>query len=197
MIKFNISFAIISFVLAASTSQFALAKGGNDVGYMLGVKDATFSSSASTAPTFTSEAGIMAGAIVVGDLNSTVMFRSGGYYAERTAKSTLSGATSTIKFSYLDVPVTVLYKFNDMVGVFGGVALGLKVADSCSGDTTVCSSTNGGYSQPSSFTTAAQLGLNVKFDPNWAGEIFYEVGLGNVSQSTSASALSAGVMFIY
>ncbi len=196
----KISSAILAVTAIASVSAAAYVSSpssGTDVGYMFGVKNANFSTSGSPAPTFTSETGLMAGVIAIGDLGSGVKFRSGGYYAERTAKTTLSGATSTIKFSYLDVPVTALYKFNDMVGAFGGLALGLKIADSCTGDSTVCSSTTGGYNLPASFITAGQLGLDAKFHPNWSGEIFYEFGLSDISQSTKASSISAALIFIY
>jgi hypothetical protein len=185
-------------VFMGTLSSVANASSGTDVGYFFGIKNATFSSTANPAPTFSSATGLMAGMVAVGDMGSGALkFRSGGYYSERTAKSEVSGATSTIKFSYLDVPVTALYKMNDMVGFFAGVDLGLKINDSCSGDSTICASTTGGNYQPSSFVTSAQLGLNAKFHPNWSGEIFYELGLSDLSQYTKANALSAALLFLY
>ncbi len=191
----NSTLAFIVFALLQVSAAHAAS--GTDVGYYLGIKDATFSTSASNGPTFNTQAGLMAGVIAIGDLSGDLKFRAGGYYAERTAKTTMSSITSTLKFSYLDVPLTVLYKFNDMVGLFGGALLGLKVSDSCTGDSTICSDPKSGNANPKSFVSAAQLGFDVKFHPNWAGEIYYEIGLSDVSDYTKVSALSAGIMFIY
>jgi Outer membrane protein beta-barrel domain len=185
------------FSTISAISTFAYASQGTDVGVMIGVKDATFSNSSSGSPTFTSEAGVMVGAIAVGELGGDIYFRSGGYYTQREAKANLAGADATITFSYIDIPVTVMYKFNDMLGAFGGLGLGLKVAESCSGDPGICSTSSEGYVSANSFVTSVQLGLNAKFHPNWSGELFYEIGLSDVSTSTMSNSISADVMFIY
>jgi hypothetical protein len=82
-----------------------------------------------------------------------------------------------------------------MLGVFGGLGIGLKVSDSCSGCGGSDFSANG-------FIATAQVGLNSKFHPNWAGEIFYEIGLSDIAKpsglsSVSASDISADIQFIY
>jgi hypothetical protein len=189
--------------LATLLGASAYASGGTDVGFFIGIKDANFSTTAnpnSSNPSFTSGVGIAAGVIATGDMSLPVQFRTGAYYSERAASvsATNSGGsnvTANIKFSYIDIPLTVLYRFGDMFGVFGGAVVGLKVAANCSGDGTICnanyaSSTDGGV-------LAGQLGVNVKFHPNWSAEAMYDIGLTPVSTDTTASAIGASIIFTY
>jgi len=186
------------FISLAAGLSAAQASQGTDVGYLVGVKDATFANSAS-GETFTSEAGFMAGAIAVGEIAGDFYFRAGGYFSQRVAKASVSGVSgTTITLDYLDIPITAMYKFNDMFGLFAGFTAGIKITDNCSdGGSGVCNQSGYGYTSPAGLTTAAQLGINVKFHPNWAGELFYEVGLGDVSTGTTSNAISADIMFIY
>lgn len=182
-------FLALAIVVATSPS---FAAGGTDVGVFFGMKNTEYDIDVAGVDT-TAKTGIMAGAIAYGEMGG-LSFRTGGYYSQRNSEVDISGTELQLKVSYLDVPVTVMYSFNDMFSVFGGAVLGLKVSDDCSGDSTACDSFS---DDVKSFHAAAQLGLNAKFHPNWSGEIFYEHGLNDIAEDTSATALSAAVVFIY
>lgn len=179
--------------LLLSTSAFA--QGETEVGVLFGMKNAEFDTDTSGVD-FKSETGLMGGVIAYGEMGG-MKFRTGGYYSARNTKS--SG--TKLKLAYLDVPVTLMYSFNEMFSVFGGALLGLKLSDSCSSDTAgVCDELGDNIN---GLHAAATVGLNARFHPNWSGEIFYEHGLNPVvdknlaTDDVDASAISAAAVFIY
>ena len=87
-----------------------------------------------------------------------------------------------------------MYSFNDMLSMFGGAVFALKVSDDCTGDATICNTVSDDIE---SFHTAATIGLNAKFHPNWSGEVSYEYGLSDIAKDTSMSSISLGAIFIY
>ena len=181
-------FGVFAFGVSARASQ------GTDVGFMVGIKNADFDSDSAGA-SYDAQTGFMAGFIATGELGG-LQFRSGGYYAQRSAELDFSGSKVDFEIGYLDVPVTVLYNFNEMLGIFGGAVLGIKVTEDCSG-AAAASLCDGLEDDIESTYVAGTVGLHAKFHPNWSGEISYEIGLTDIAEDTSANALSAGVIFIY
>lgn len=181
---------LVTLTIFASSSAFAA--GGTDVGVFFGMKNASFDTD--TAGTdFKTKTGLMGGVIATGEMGG-LMFRTGGYYASRAAEITAGPLAAELSVATVDVPVTLLYKFNDMLGVFGGALFALKISDDCTGDATICSNVS---DELESFHTAATFGLQAKFHPNWSGEVFYEHGLNDIAEDVSMSAISLGVLFIY
>lgn len=167
---------------------------GTDVGVFFGIKNADYSTDVTPEPDYKSSTGFMGGAVATGEFGG-LLFRTGGYYAERNAEIDQSGVSADLKIAYIDVPVTLMYAFNDSLSVFGGAVIALKVNDDCSGNSVICSSDFA--DDIKSFYSAATFGLRAKFHPNWAGEISYEMGLSEVSTDTDVNALSLGAIFVY
>jgi hypothetical protein len=187
---------IIIFFLGFTTSAFAAvgSGGATDVGIMFGMKDADFSGDGSNNYDYDSKSAVMLGVIAIGDM-SGILFRTGGYYTERKTTLSTSATNADLKITTIDIPVTLLYKFNDMLGVFAGPLFAVKVSDKCSGDATICASKEG--SDVKSLHTALTAGLNAKFHPNWSAEVFYEYGLTDISKNTTVNSISLDAIFTY
>lgn len=175
--------------LILSTSAFAA--GGTEVGVYFGIKNADVEVDNTTAD-INSELGFMGGMLAVGEMGG-IAFRTGGYLAQRNFSIDAgAGGNADIKTMYIDVPVTALFKFNEMLGAFAGAVLSIKATDDCSGPAGICDSVD-----LNSFMASASFGLHAKFHPNWSGDISYELGLNDMADDTKANAISVGAAFLY
>lgn len=103
-----------------------------------------------------------------------VRFRTGVAYNQRHFKTTATaGNTSvkvTYKYDYIDVPANFQYNFNDMVGVFAGLVVGININD----DTTA---PQGSSPTANGLIPLADVGFNFYSDPI-GFDLYYERGIG-------------------
>ncbi len=167
------------FALALLFSSISFA---NDFAAVLGVRTNTWDYTPSTNITASGKNGYQAGVLGFMEINPSLLFRSGFIYSTRvfTVKATGASTESEYNFNYFDIPLTVMYKFSDFGGVFGGAIIAMNAGKSCSGNN--CS-TDGVKSS----LTGIQFGASFKFAPQMGAELYYETISGDI-QSANGSA---------
>jgi len=126
------------------------------------------------------------------EMTDSVMLRSGIVVAQRV--NTIKGTTQEGEYTLLNLeaPVTAMYKFNDMIGVFGGARFQINMSDECSGD--IC---DGADAEFETITYGAEVGGHFHFTPNFGAEVAYVMGLSNfatVGQSDDEVAYDGGLI---
>lgn len=164
---------ILSVLLFGSVAQ------ARQLGVFGGFNSTEFDSSAS----WDRELGFEGGMTAHFDVNSEFIFRTGAGFVQKNSSTTLFGTTTDIEFLYLEIPVTVLYYFNDMVGMIGGLNFDFKFTDDCSRAGSNCTVTD-----PESLVFNLVLGAHIKFNENSRFEPLLEiVGLSDVARDTKIS----------
>ncbi len=103
----------------------------------------------------------------------SLSFRSGLFYVEK-AIETESGATKTdLKFTYFQIPATLMFKFMENVGVYGGVNVDFNLSDDCG---------SSDCDDVQSLTTPIVIGAALKFAPQMGANVFFESGSGEVAE---------------
>jgi hypothetical protein len=123
--------------------------------------------------------GFQAGVIGFIDLTGPLSFRSGFLYSQRTYTTTVASLDTDYKLAYFDIPVTLMYKFAEYGGVFGGVVLANNASKECS---TAGCSTDGVKSSMVGY----QVGASFKFAPQMGAQFYYEMLPGNIQDSSTA-----------
>ncbi len=159
--------AVAGFLLAVGLSTQAQA---SDFAVALGMR----SNSAEAVPTgmtSSSMTGLGGGVIGFFDLAPSIQGRVGFLYNQRTVKISTASIDYELTANYLDIPVTLMYKFADYAGAFAGPVIGFGAGKSCkvSGSTTCVTK------DPESSVFGFQFGASFKFAPQIGAEIYYEM----------------------
>lgn len=77
-----------------------------------------------------SQTGFQFGAVALTQFTPKIFLRSGGLYTQRPIG--IDNSDSKIGLNYLDIPLTVFYKFADYGGVYGGVNFSTFFDGNCS-----------------------------------------------------------------
>jgi hypothetical protein len=166
-----ISMLIISGVV--STKAFA-----NDFAAVVGIlTNSADRASSSTLASVSGKLGYQAGVLGFIDLTGPLSFRSGFLYTQRNYTVTVASLDTDYKLAYFDIPVTLMYKFADYGGVFGGFVLANNATKECS--TSGCS-TDGVKSSLIGY----QFGASFKFAPQMGAQFYYEMLPGNIQDSS-------------
>lgn len=157
-----ILFALI-FVQSANALDMGLAFGyrGNDA------------SAVSSSNSVSGDGGLILGATAYLPLANSIELRTGFLYNQRYYTLKNGAFDSEVKLSYVDIPLTLLFKPADYGGAFIGAALGMKASDSCNG---------GDCQDAESFIVPIQLGGFFKVGPQIGVEVFYEILSGKIYQ---------------
>ena len=192
---FKFAFTLSGFILGSLISSAAMAQ---DYGLTIGVHQttATVPNSGSSLPS-----GSVSGRLNY-DLGLTASFellpnwrfRSGILYNTRGfdfKPSNASVGTTKFNFSYVDVPVNVQYNFNQTVGLYGGLIVGVKASDSVDVP-------NGASYSPEmkSLYPLLNVGANFMFNDMIGFDVYYENGLGDFSKDVT-NYQTFGLHFIY
>lgn len=125
--------------------------------------------------------------------NDLAGLRTGAMVAPRYVNlSNTRKGTVEINYIYLDVPATLMLKFNEVAGVFAGPILSFNYSKevSCSLQAD-CVATD-----VKSVVVPWTLGLNFKILPQIGGELFYEYVPGDLSTNVS-NMTTVGANFIF
>lgn len=128
------------------------------------------------------------------ELVPNVRFKTGAIYDERHVdyKVTATDAKFKYNFAYIDVPVNVQYNFNEMVGLYGGLTVGINVNDKVDRPAGVVS-----YDPESkSLIPLADVGLNFLFADMIGFDLYYQRGLGAYAKDVKNFS-TVGGNFIY
>ena len=117
-------------------------------------------------------------------LNDKLYFRTGGVITQRVSEFGIF----EFDLLYLDIPATLEYRINEMVGLFSGLQLGLLMADECTPGCNV--------QDPNSFILGFPLGVSVMINPEMGFDFYYQIGLTDMWQNSEWSD-TLGAQFIY
>lgn len=125
------------------------------------------------------------GGLIYSPLSGKFELRTGFMYTERKYEV---GITD-VKLTYVDVPLTFMYKMADYGGVFFGIDAALKVSDDCGGSD---------CTDAKSFVTPVTFGGSFKVAPQIALELFYEMISGDLYNNLKdATAVGANAVITF
>lgn len=164
-------FVFITFVVSASWASDFNA----EVGFRQQSGDAA------SGITAKSEVGYQLGMTGHFELNGPLMLRTGLLYTQRPITIQLDSDKSSeakIAFTYFDIPLALMYKFEDYGGAYIGVVAAVNLDKTVSGTGSFASLK---ASDVKSMITPFILGAAFKFAPNLGVNIYFESG-GDVAQ---------------
>lgn len=179
----NKFFAIL-FFLGISIQSFALGF-GVEAGFRQQSGDVPVGYSSS------SQVGYTLGAVGYFDLTEKLAIRSGLMYSQRPLKLTLDSTqtSSDIGLTYFDIPLSLMLKFEDWMGVYVGAALALNL-DKTSSNKSVYTLTD-----VKSMVIPVQLGVTFKFMPDIGLNLYFEQ-FGEVAEGLkSYRSVGANLLF--
>ncbi|WII72112.1 porin family protein [Bdellovibrio sp. 22V] len=119
--------------------------------------------------------------------------RTGMLYTQRplVVETDATGDENKITMNYLDIPVALMYKFEEYAGVFAGISLGMNLDKSC--DATGCS-----VRDVKSPLTPLLIGAAFKFAPNLGVSLYYENASGDAAEGLKDyRAVGANLMITF
>lgn len=171
-----VALAALSISAVASANDFAVV-----AGFLTNSAD---KASSTSTVNMSGKIGYQFGVLGFIDLNGPLAFRSGFLYSQRNYTSTVNSQDTDFKLAYFDIPATLMYKFSDYGGVFGGIVLANNASKECvapSGSTCV---TDGVKSSLIGY----QFGASFKFAPQMGAQFYYEMLPGNIQDSSSVTS---------
>jgi hypothetical protein len=108
--------------------------------------------------------------------------KTGLMYSERTFKNDTLLSSSEGKITYFDIPVHLMFKFEDYAGIYFGPSFSTKLGDECTSTTGSCSLTN-----VKSSIMPLTFGAQFKFAPNLGMNLFFETISGDIAQNLKDS----------
>lgn len=141
-----------------------------------------------------SEVGYQLGMTGGFEINGPLMFRTGLLYTQRPLTFQLKTDKSSeakVSLTYFDVPLTVMYKFEDYGGVYAGIVAALNLDKNYSG--TGLLATNN-LTDVKSMITPFILGAAFKFAPGLGVNIYFESAGEVAKDQKSYRAVGANLM---
>ena len=139
--------------------------------------------------------GFYVGVLGLADAGPGGFFRTGALLSQRKFENESTGiATLKAEMLSLDVPLTYLFMFSEMVGAFGGLKLGLNLSDSCKTNVAgiICET------KAESLHYAAEFGGQFRFAPDMGVEVAFNLGLSDIAEDVEwKSGISAGFTYFY
>jgi Outer membrane protein beta-barrel domain len=115
--------------------------------------------------------------------------RSGLLYTQKNVEAEVLTTKQDLKFTYVEIPATALFKFADYGGVYAGLNISLNLDDDCG--TTACTGVK-------SLTTPLVIGAQFKFAPQMGGSVYVESLSGEVADGVkNFTAVGANLMITF
>lgn len=160
---------------------FSVASFANDFAAVVGVLTNSADRASTTSTSSVSgKIGFQAGVLGFIDLSGPIALRSGFLYSQRNYTVTTSSQDTDFNLVYFDIPATLMYKFAEYGGVFGGAVFALNASKSCSGPSGTTCSTDGVKSS----IVGYQFGATFKFAPQMGAQFYYEMLPGNIQDNS-------------
>lgn len=120
--------------------------------------------------------------------------KTGLIYSERPFKIETAGPVTTEgKITYFDIPVQVMFKFEDYAGIFLGPSFSTKLGDECKVAGGTCNLTN-----VKSLIMPITFGAQFKVAANFGLSLFFETASGEIAQGIKDSrAVGANLLFVF
>lgn len=135
-----------------------------------------------------SQMGMQFGATAHFPLSGNLHLRTGMLYTQRAL--TVEGTPDNkVTMNYLDVPLALMFKFEEYAGAFAGVSLGLNLDKSADVGT---------VTDVKSPLIPFLLGVSFKFAPNLGAALYYESASGEVAKNLKDyRAVGANLMITF
>lgn len=135
-----------------------------------------------------SKTGIGAGVLGFFDLQGALQGRVGFIYNQRN----IAAGTPEYDYnaSYVDIPVTAMYKFADYAGAFAGPVIAMLASKECKAP-------GGCSTSPESMSIGVQFGASFKFAPQVGAELYYEMIPSTYWKDTFKSMRTVGVNLLF
>lgn len=159
----------LSFVVALGMMS-SLAMAENDYGLEVGVRQQ--SGDVDGGGSTKSQMGMQFGATAHFPVSGPLHLRTGMLYTQRSL-AVEGTPDNKVSMNYLDVPLALLYKFEEYAGFFVGVSLGLNLDKS---------SDVGTVTDVKSPLMPLLLGVTFKFAPDLGATLYYESASGEVAK---------------
>lgn len=162
----KVSLALIAVIGMMASTAFADIDYGLEVGIRQQSGDVDPGSTKS-------EMGMQFGAYAHFPLSGPLHLRTGMLYTQRplTVETT---PNTKVSMSYLDIPVALMYKFEEYAGVYAGVSLGMNLDKSAENGVTI--------TDVKSPLMPIILGASFKFAENLGVNIYYENASGEAAK---------------
>lgn len=127
------------------------------------------------------------------DANADFGIRTGLFYSERSFKNDLTDGTSVEgKITYFEIPLHLMFKFEDYAGVYVGPSYASQIGDECEG--LGCGT---GLTEIKSSLVPITFGAEFKLFSNLGLNLFFENVSGGIAQSLNNSrAIGINLMII-
>ncbi len=187
-----ILFATVGLLASASFAQ-DLVLGATDpwaeADYGLEVGTRQQSGDADGGQSTKSQMAMQFGATANFPLSTTWHLRTGMLFTPRPLTVETGTGNNKVTINYLDIPVALMYKFEESAGVFFGISLGLNLDKSADVGT---------VTDVKSPLTPFLLGASFKFMPNLGLALYYESASGEVAKGLKDyRAVGANLMITF
>ncbi len=134
--------------------------------------------------------GYQIGASGTFDIATNFAIKSGLFYNERPFKiSNGIGSDTTGKITYFDIPVLLMFKFEDYAGFYIGPSLSIKMSDEIS---------SGSLTNIKDTVIPLTIGGQFKFAPNLGINVFFETVSGQLADNLKNSrAVGANLLVTF
>ena len=166
----KLTLSLIAIATMMSSSAFA------DIDYGLEVGIRQQSGDVNSPGTTDSQMGLQFGATANFPIAGPVHLRTGMLYTQRplVVKPNGGGAETKYTMNYLDVPVALLYKFEEYAGVYAGVSLAMNLDKSADNGATI--------NDVKSPLIPFLIGASFKFAPNLGANLYFESASGEAAK---------------
>ena len=180
--------AVIFSMVSVAHAEVAYSMPSLEVGFKLNTMDGKNSTSNKQSQAF------QAGGSIVFDFAENFGLKTGLMYSERTFKNEYTSAlTNEGKITYFDIPVHLMFKFEDYAGIFFGPSFSTKMGDECKASTGSCNLTD-----VKSMIMPITFGAQFKFMPNLGLSLFFETISGEVAKDLESSrGVGANLLFTF
>ncbi|MCB0368153.1 MAG: outer membrane beta-barrel protein [Bdellovibrionales bacterium] len=187
--KFSKNFALVLFLAFFSVLFYNQPSGALGFGIEGGFKQQ--SGDAPTGYSSSSQVGYQLGAIGFFDISDRLAIRSGLMYSQRPLKITsdTTNDSATIAMTYFDVPVGLMFKFEDYMGAYLGTGVSLNLDKSSDKKSVI------DVVDAKSIVVPVQLGVTFKFMPDVGLDLYFEQ-FGEVAKDLK-SYRSVGVNLLF
>lgn len=136
-----------------------------------------------------SQMGLQFGATAHFPISGPLHLRTGMLYTQRPLVEELAGGDNKVSMNYLDIPVALMYKFEEYAGVFAGVSLALNLDKSAD---------SGTVQDVKSPLVPILIGASFKFAPQMGVALYYESASGDVARGIKDyRAVGANLMITF
>ena len=182
-------------IIFSATITFANTEGKSNISYSMAGLEAGFKWSSMDADSTGSDKqsmGYQIGASGTFDIATNFAIKSGLFYNERPFKvsdTIVVGTDITGKITYFDIPVLLMFKFEEYAGVYLGPSLSIKMSDEISVGT---------LSNIKDTVVPLTIGGQFKFAPNLGVNVFFETVSGQLADGLKNSrAVGANLLVTF